>query len=316
MAMKPWLLQTPSEFLSKYNTTPAEFERQLEEKHALYTKLTIWVFVFYRGGILLKRQADTWTIPILQFTTGGPDNPSDNYRPRILERIVDHLDQTNFPQTMTHELQFMEFSIPEPSIVAFPSTDLNKPSELLIMAVLTTSNPALEHGIAHWNQALIPQDINFRWVNKGNVADIPLSTATTKRLSADHFRSAWERLIVCSTQRLPDRVPDHGWPILCTAMLEGVLLTRGIVTNTTVPETGVVAVSQGQEKRYLALIPMTQQEYDANPVGNLTRLGQEDLTVVGRWKDMEFDGMNTFRAWPSVMDLTGRLREGMGWDWE
>lgn len=66
---KHWVFQTPEKFLTNYNSTQITQEQQHNSPTTIYTQLSVRVFLFFKGSILLCKRDNKWEIPEFGYTS-------------------------------------------------------------------------------------------------------------------------------------------------------------------------------------------------------------------------------------------------------
>ncbi|KAF2166438.1 hypothetical protein M409DRAFT_54787 [Zasmidium cellare ATCC 36951] len=187
--------------------------------------------------------------------------------------------------------------------------------------------PEDTRNVASWDQISVPQNTNFRWVNNDHGAMINLSPQTTPSggLTPETIQQAHQRLTTCSKHTLLGRAaaspnPQRALASVCNSMITSILITRAIVKGQDTPGYGRVLVDKAPGKRELFFSGnMSAEEFERTAVGSETLYTSDRdrvFIVAAKWSREQIVGVEQFAYWGEVFDLSGRLRENLGWDWD
>ncbi|KAK4500180.1 hypothetical protein PRZ48_008366 [Zasmidium cellare] len=305
LAMEPhWLMESSGRYLDQTNT-----DENLKGVNGVpFDSLALRVFIIYKDNVLLCREDGAWTVPKLYF-------PGSDFNTKTLcQRIIDALETIRLPSSLTHELQIMEFSMPNPMPM-----QSNVPKQKTLFTVLSSSYPALDQGIASWDEQKPPNTATFRWIKKDRGGTIPLSpkTAQSGGLTPQTIALAHKRSTHVNRTMLLDRLSRTDVRELVWRNISAKLITRMVLDGRPNLGLGLVAVSQNTPKRFVALIRQnSEEEFENMRVGGKTYWGHWEMVVAGKWDKEKIEGMETFAAWSQVFDQSGRVRMGVGADWD
>ncbi|KAF2166456.1 hypothetical protein M409DRAFT_23096 [Zasmidium cellare ATCC 36951] len=307
----PWLTQSPRGLLAEHNASQTA-QQQLRQGVTPYGVLTIRVFIFYEADLLLKREADTWTVPTLQYTASDNDNTAHGIGKAIFCRIIADLDKTNTPESLLHELQFTDLRLASPSIAFRPSNQPNIPSKIIIDTVLTTSYQAHRQNVAPRDDLTVPEATTFRWVDPDNMHTINLSTnLTTKSINQAKYRhaSCTGAPFLDNLRRYPGLLPQ-----IINITLASILQTRAILKGHDSIGFGLILVDGVRGRANVAFTGASRDVYAQTPMLMTRKYGNGEAVVVGKWCPERVEGVEAFGGWVEVFDWFGRVRENMGRD--